>query len=173
MSETITGTSLPSQPATSGIVGARGMRQQQIEPEAHWLGRFSNAPVLNLPTDKPRVAKPAASFAWQSRQVDRSLAEGLRRFGQSEQIGFSVVLLSAFEVLLLRYTSQDDVMIGCTLPDLSAGVDGALAYTQAAFLLRADLSGDPAFRDLVLESMPASLRRGSREDHPCRSYRRR
>jgi amino acid adenylation domain-containing protein len=150
MSETITGTSFPSQPETSGIVGAGGMHQQRIDPPAtYWLGRFSNAPVLNLPTDKPRVAKPAANFAWQSRRVDRNLAEGLRQFGQSEQIAFSVVLLSAFQVLLLRYTSQDDVVIGCALPDLSTGVDGAQASTQAAFLLRADVSGDPAFRDLV------------------------
>ena len=56
------------------------------------------------------------------------------------------MLLSAFEVLLLRYTSQEDLVIGCTLVDSPSEHS---ASRRNAFLLRAHLFGDPSFRDVV------------------------
>jgi aspartate racemase len=91
-------------------------------------------------------------FAWRSRQVGKSLKEEIRRFCQREQVPFSIVLLSAFQTLLLRYTSQEDIVLGCTLSDF-----GTADFVSSAFLLRADLSGDPSFRDLVSRTYSAAL----------------
>jgi len=151
MSETITGTSFPSEPAAAGIAGERVPHSGRIEAPlesraAYWHRQLSGAPVLNLPADNPRPATPAVHYAWRSRAVGDSLAEGLRRFSRDEQVPLSIVLLSAFQVLLLRYTSQEDLVIGCTLGDFAADHSSS---GQNAFLLRADLFGDPSFRDLI------------------------
>src|SRR4029077_10482994 len=104
MSETITGTSFLSEPAAAGMTGERGPHAGLIEASAvetradYWHRQLSSAPVLNLPADKSRPATPATRFAWRSWQLERNLAERLRRFSQDEQIPFSIVFLSAFQL---------------------------------------------------------------------------
>jgi amino acid adenylation domain-containing protein len=159
MSETITGTSFPSEPAAAGMTGARVPRADRIETPvesraAYWHRQLSGAPVLNLPLDKPRPAAPAAHFAWRSRPVGNDLADGLRQFSQDEQVPFSIVLLSAFEVLLLRYTSQEDLVIGCTLADFPSDHS---ASRKNAFLLRTHVFDDPSFRDVVSRTCAGAL----------------
>ena len=69
----------------------------------------------------------------------------------------SVLVLSAFQAVVLRYASQTDFVIGCTLANPGAAINGALSSEQGAFLLRVDLSDDPTFRDLGPRSYAATL----------------
>ncbi len=161
MSEIITGTSFPLEPAP-GIAGERsshaGLVETALESRpAYWHRQLAGAPVLNLPADKPRPATPVVGFARRSRQLGKNLTESIRQLCQDEQIPLSIVLLSAFQVLLLRYTSQEDLVLGCTLADLTVGNDTRSAVSQNAFLFRADLSGDPSFRDLVSRTYTGAL----------------
>lgn len=154
MSETITGTSFLSEPAAAGMKGEKDAHAGLVEASVgtraeYWHRQLSTAPVLNLPADQARPATPATHFAWRSWTLGNHLAEGVRRFSGDEQVPFSIVLLSAFQLLLLRYTSQEDVVIGCRLEDFATSDDGHANSSQNAFLLRADLSGDPTFRDLM------------------------
>ena len=102
-------------------------------------------------------------FGWRSRHAGKSLREEIRRFCQHEHVPFSIALLSAFQTLLLRYTSQEDLVLGCTLSDFGTGDS-----VSTAFLLRADLSGDPSFRDLVSRTYAAALE-GTAQGGPCLS----
>jgi amino acid adenylation domain-containing protein len=91
----------------------------------------------------------APRMAWHSSSVAKDLSGSLRQFSLREQIPLSTLLLSAFRVLLLRYTSQEDIVIGCSLPSLNAPVTNGSGRVQREFVLRVDLSGDPTFRTLL------------------------
>ena len=119
--------------------------------------QLSGVPVLTLSTHKPGSAVRVGQFASGLRQIGKNHAERLRRFSQQESAPLSIVLLSAFQALVVRYTSQEDFVIGCALADLGEAINGVPSSGHNAFLLRVDLSGDPTFGDLVSRCYAGAL----------------
>src|SRR6202049_2077622 len=168
MSEIITGTSVPSETgpartgAPDGAEEAFGMRGERRS--AYWSRQLSGVPVLTLSTHKAASPVHVGEFAVRSRQIGKDRAERLRWFSQGQGVPLSVVLLSAFQALVLRYTAEQDFVIGCTFPDPD-GANGSQSPGHNAFLLRVELSGDPTFRDLVSRcyagTLEASMQGGS------------
>ena len=161
MSETIIGTSVPSETSSAGM-GDPAARTENFgmcgeSRSAYWHRQLSGVPVLTLSTHKPRSAVRIGHHAARSRRIEKNHAEQLRRLSHQESTPLSVVLLSAFQALVLRYTSQEDFVIGCRIADLGGAINGAPSSGQNAFLLRVDLSGDPTFRDLVSRCYAAAL----------------
>jgi amino acid adenylation domain-containing protein len=68
--------------------------------------------VLELPTDRPRP--PVQRFAGDhvDIDVDAPTAEGLRALARAHGTTLYVVLLAAYDILLYRYTGQDDLIVG-------------------------------------------------------------
>jgi amino acid adenylation domain-containing protein len=161
MSETITGTSVPSETSPAGMGdGTPGMQAFAIPNESrcvYWHRQLSGVPVLTLPTHKPGSAVRVGQFASRSRQVEKNHADHLRRFSQQQSAPLSVVLLSAFHAVVVRYTSQEDFVVGCALANLDDAINGTPSSGHNAFLLRVDLSGDPTFRDLVSRCYAGAL----------------
>ena len=61
-----------------------------------------------------------------------------------------MTLLAAFQVLLHRYSGQDDLAVGS--PDRRAHraeLEGLIGFFVNTLVLRGDLSGDPGFRELL------------------------
>src|SRR5947209_10028266 len=130
-------------------IGSEQLAIEMVERDAaYWSPQLSDAPVLNLPTDRLRPPVPGSDFAWRSLQIAKDLNDSLRWLSREEQVPLSASLLSSFYVLLLRYTSQEDMVIGCS-SDRDANELG----------LRLDLSGDPPFRSL-LSRVTAALAHG-------------
>ncbi len=114
---------------------------------ARWKEQLSNTPTLTLATDRPRVAAATCRLACRQIRLAKDLTESLRELCHRQQVSLSVALLSAFQVLLLRYTSQEDIVLGCWLDGGVRAV--ASEASEDGFLLHTDLSGDPKFRDLL------------------------
>ena len=136
-----------SQPATNGPITSSLLPEQPrkdsvVRDLADWKQHLSSLPRLNLPTNRPRLDVPAADSESRSSCIDKKLWDALRSFSREEQVPLSIVLLAAFQVLLLRYTSQEEIITACSLPDLQE------AWRPCAneFVLRSELSGDPGFR---------------------------
>ncbi len=108
-----------------------------------------DASALNLPTDKARPATPILRFERKSSSLPLALRDSLLQFSLIEQTPLPVVLLAAFYGLLVRYTSQEEVVIGCSLPGPVESSSDASGNPNREFLLRADISGDPSFRNLL------------------------
>ena len=117
---------------------------------AYWREHLSGKlRLLQLPTDHPRTAAQSRS-ALQPFTLPAQLSDALRSLSQQEGVSVFVTLLAAFQVLLYRYTAQEDFVVfssvaGRNRPEL-AGLIGLFANLLA---LRADLSGDPTFRELL------------------------
>ncbi|HET7228605.1 MAG TPA: amino acid adenylation domain-containing protein, partial [Longimicrobium sp.] len=118
---------------------------------AWWRERLAGAPeLLELPTDRPRPAVQSYRGARERFAVSAELAGRLSAAGRAEGATLYMVLLAAFQVLLAKYAASDDVVVGSpiagrTRPELE-GVVGFFANTLA---LRADLSGNPSFSEVL------------------------
>jgi len=154
MNRTSVGSSVPLEPAGVRMARTENALVPVGSPAAKEKVRYgkhklSSLPVLWLPTDKPRIATAPTHFALRSRCVDRSLSESLRQLARDEQVPFSAVLLSSFQILLRCYSSQPDFAIGCSLADFDIQRTDGLRCAENQFLLHTELSSDPDFRTLL------------------------
>ncbi len=118
---------------------------------AYWKKQLERAPsVIELPTDRPRPALQTFRGEWHHTAYSPELTASLKSFARGEGATLFMVLLAAFETLLYRYTGQDDILIGSpiagrTQPETKELI-GLFINT---IVLRADLSNNPTFRELV------------------------
>ena len=80
---------------------------------AYWKQQLSGTlPVLELPTDHPRSDLPSFEGQVHTELLSQELSSQLKAFSDSLQVNPSVMFLGLFKVLLYRYTSQADLIIG-------------------------------------------------------------
>ena len=79
----------------------------------YWQTQLQNAPVLlNLPTDKKRPAVASYNGARMECRLGKKLSKKLKALSQQSHSSLYMILLSAFNVLLYRYTGQKDIIVG-------------------------------------------------------------
>jgi surfactin family lipopeptide synthetase A len=116
-----------------------------------WRSRLSRElPLLEMPMvgARPKVETHRGEilrFTWED-----DLAERLRAFSHREGVSLYMTLLASWATLLLRYTGQEDVILG----GLSAGrnrteIESLMGFFVNPLALRIDLSDNPTFRELL------------------------
>ncbi|MFG1882363.1 amino acid adenylation domain-containing protein [Micromonospora sp. NPDC049102] len=130
--------------------------QQQRGPAAfadqleHWRVRLADLPRCSLPTDRPRSATwsgrgDRVDFAL-SGETARAVRELARRCGATT----FMALLAAFQVVLARFTGQDDVVVGTPVAGRDdAELEPVVGCFVNTLVLRGDVGGDPTFAGLL------------------------
>nr|WP_255428606.1 non-ribosomal peptide synthetase [Corallococcus sp. AB038B] len=134
----------------------------------YWKQKLSGAPpVLELPTDRPRPAVRGAAGATQSFLWPQSLAQGLRGLAQREGASLYMVLLAGWQVLLSRYSGQQDISVGSPIAGRTRSeVEGLIGFFVNTLVLRTDLSGDPSFRGLLQQVRETVLEAQEHQEVP-------
>jgi surfactin family lipopeptide synthetase A len=122
--------------------------EQQI---AYWRKRLSGIPTaLDLPTDRPRPRAQTFRGARESVLLPKSLREALEKLSAQQGVPLFALLLAAFQALLLRYTRQDDIVVGAVLPGREeARTRELIGLFASVAVMRTDITADPSFRELV------------------------
>lgn len=143
-------------PATS--YGAYVAWQEQVlsgsvgeQLRAYWRRQLAEAPpVLALPMAGERPVVPSYRGAVWTGSLGAPLSVALDELARRDGITLSTLLLTAFGVLLFRYTGQEDVVVGTTpAPPDHEPFGASVGYRADLLPLRADLTGDPSFRAAV------------------------
>jgi amino acid adenylation domain-containing protein len=117
---------------------------------AYWKQRLHGVPeLLNLPTDRPRRPVRSVAGAEETFRVDAATAAALARIGAAQGATLFMTLLAAFDVLLSRWSGDADLCIGCPVANRDAETAPLIGFFVNTIVLRADLSGDPEFNDLL------------------------
>src|SRR5262249_10194530 len=104
--------------------------------------------TLNLPTDRPRQQVQTFRGAAHAFRLDSNLTSQLRALIATGDV--STLLLAAFQVLLHLYTSQKNILVGITpVGQRRAGFERVVGFFHNPVVLRADLSGNPTFKELL------------------------
>jgi amino acid adenylation domain-containing protein len=125
-----------------------GVLEEQL---SYWRGRLDGAaPVLELPLDRVRPAVQSHRGRSAGRDLPPALVARLRELSLAEGVTPFITLLAVFQLLLSRLAGQDDVVVGS--PSAGRGraeVEGLIGLFLNTLVLRTDLRGDPAFRELL------------------------
>ena len=116
----------------------------------YWKKQLKDAAVLELPTDHARPATPSHRGGLEAAEIDEELSEGLKRLSQREGVTLFMALMAAFKVILMRYSGQEDVVVGAPIANRTRKeVEGLIGFFVNTLVLRTDLSGNPSFRELI------------------------
>lgn len=118
---------------------------------AFWKKQLGgNLPVLELPADHSRVSAPMSRGAAQTLQFSPELTHQLKALGQQEKATVFMTLLAAFQVLLHRYTGQEDIIVGSAVAGRRhVQLEKLIGFFVNTLVLRGDLTGNPTFRELL------------------------
>ncbi|GAA1394011.1 condensation domain-containing protein [Catellatospora coxensis] len=124
--------------------------QDQAGDLAYWRERLAGAPQLQLPTDLPRPAEKSAHSAEHLHQMSPELAGAVVELSRSARCTPFMVLLAALQVLLRERSGQDDFCVGTPVAGrVRAEFEPVVGLFANTLALRADLTGDPAFAELL------------------------
>ncbi len=139
--------------------------EQQL---AFWRTQLAGAPaLLELPTDHPRPQIQTFRGAHYSFVVEPELLAGLRQLSRQESTTLFMTLLTAFGVLLSRYSGQDDLVIGTPIANRTrAEVENVIGFFANTLALRCDLSGSPNVREMLKRVREVALGAYDRQDLP-------
>jgi amino acid adenylation domain-containing protein len=139
--------------------------QRQLD---HWRRTLQGAPaVLELPTDHPRPAQPRRPGAVVHFQLDAALAGRLQRLGQPQQASLFMTLAAALNVLLHRYSQQDDLCIGYPVANRQrAEVEGLIGFFVNTLVLRTRIRPGDDFHTLLRQVREAVLEADAHQDLP-------
>lgn len=139
--------------------------ERQLDWWKHHLGE--HYPVLNLPVDRPRL--PAQTYEGAKHQVLLSVerTQGLRAFSRRQGATLFMTLLAAFQVLLHRYSGQQEFLLGTNVAARErAEIQGLIGFFLNVLVLRGDLSGNPTFAELVQRVREVTLGAYTHQDLP-------
>lgn len=134
---------------------------------SYWQKQLDSISMLNLPTDRPRLAAQSYQGARQPLQLSKNLSKALLALGQQEGVTLFITLLTAFKVLLSRYTQQEDIAIGSPIANRNRSeIEGLIGFFVNSLVLRTDLSENPTFRELLSRVKEVALEGYSHQDLP-------
>lgn len=127
--------------------------EETINAENYWVARFADgAPVLDLPTDRPRPPVKTYHGAMEHITIDPARFERLKK--ASPKLGGTLfaTLLSSFATLLHRITGQEDVVIGVPAAGQTRiGRDELIGHCLNFLPLRLSPGADRPFRSFAAE----------------------
>jgi amino acid adenylation domain-containing protein len=125
-----------------------GVLAEQLD---YWQAQLASVPaVLEMPADRPRPKVQTFRGATRPFALAGAVGEGLARLSREEGVTLFMTLLAAFQVLLQRYTGQDDVVVGSPIAGRTrTDLEGLIGFFVNTLVLRTDLAGDPTFRALL------------------------
>ncbi|OXB13084.1 condensation domain-containing protein, partial [Flavobacterium tructae] len=117
---------------------------------SYWESKLRGVSTLSLPTDYPRPSVPSNAGAAVSLALDQKLSASLNAICKEEGVTLFMLLLSAFKILLSRYSGQEDICVGTPIANRTqAELEGMIGFFVNTLALRSDLSGDPSFKDVL------------------------
>jgi amino acid adenylation domain-containing protein len=134
----------------------------------YWKQQLSGElPVLKLPTDRPRPNVTTFTGAKQYFTFSAALTNALRQLSQQADTTLFMSLLAAFNILLYRYTDQEDILIGSPIANRNrAELEGMLGLFVNTLVLRNNLNGNPSFRELLHRVREVTLDAYAHQDLP-------
>lgn len=138
------------------------------EQVAYWRDQLADAPPhLDLPTDHARPAIQTYRGATHKFIVSPALYEGIKALSRQEGVTLFMTLLAAFDLLLRRYTNQDDIVVGTAIANRNfVETEDLIGFFVNTLALRTTLAGDPTVRELIGNVRAASLGASAHQDLP-------
>jgi amino acid adenylation domain-containing protein len=138
--------------------------ERQIQ---YWREQLQGLEPLSLPTDYPRPATASYRGSTVPISIASEVASRLLELSRQEGVTLFMTLLAAVNVLMNRYTGQEDIVIGTNIANRTRyELERIIGFFVNTLVLRTDLSSDPTFRTLLGRVRGVTLKAYAHQDLP-------
>ncbi|MDP4196834.1 MAG: amino acid adenylation domain-containing protein, partial [Bacteroidota bacterium] len=123
------------------------------EHKNYWNEQLLGAPeIINLPFDHPRPSVQTYNGSSFSFTIEEKLAETLRKISVKENSTLFMTLLSAFNILLYRYSGQTDIVVGTPVANRnSSEVEKLIGFFVNTIALRSRIDPNMTFNEVLYQ----------------------
>ncbi len=160
---------LPVQYVDYAIWQRQWLQNDLLEKQiSYWRQQLAGMPaVLDLPKDRPRPAVQTSRGARRAARFPPELTKALNELSRRQGATLFMTLLAAFETLLYRYSGQKDFAVGTPVAGRTAAeVEGLIGFFVNTLVMRADVSGQPSFVELLGRVRERAIEAYAHQDLP-------
>jgi amino acid adenylation domain-containing protein len=136
--------------------------------ENYWKQQLGDAPrLLDLPTDYPRPAQQSYRGGREEYQLSLELTEKLKIMSQKQGVSLFMLLLTAFNILLYRYSRQTDLCVGSAIANRTHSyTENLIGFFVNTLVLRSKINPEKSFSELLQQTRQTCLEAYSNQDIP-------
>jgi non-ribosomal peptide synthase protein (TIGR01720 family) len=144
------------------------LRGEALEEQLnYWRQQLRGAATLRLPLDRRRPASQSYRGAAEEFQLGAEETRRLNELSRAEGCTMFMTALAAFQTLLHRYSGQTDIVVGTDIANRTRPeIEPLIGFFVNQLALRADLSDNPKFRQLLRRTRKIVLAAYERQDVP-------
>ena len=167
--ETASLTDLSLQNADFAVWQQKWMQGETLKKQlTYWQDRLAGElPQLELMVARQRGQHPSYRGSTQSLTLPTSLTQQIRELSKQEGCTLFMVMLTALNILLYRYSGQEDITVGTPIANRNrTEIEGLIGFFVNTLALRTRLSGQFSFRDLLKQVRETTLGAYNHQDLP-------
>nr|P0C064.2 RecName: Full=Gramicidin S synthase 2; AltName: Full=Gramicidin S synthase II; Includes: RecName: Full=ATP-dependent proline adenylase; Short=ProA; AltName: Full=Proline activase; Includes: RecName: Full=ATP-dependent valine adenylase; Short=ValA; AltName: Full=Valine activase; Includes: RecName: Full=ATP-dependent ornithine adenylase; Short=OrnA; AltName: Full=Ornithine activase; Includes: RecName: Full=ATP-dependent leucine adenylase; Short=LeuA; AltName: Full=Leucine activase [Brevibacillus b len=136
--------------------------------EEYWVNVFADErPILDIPTDYPRPMQQSFDGAQLTFGTGKQLMDGLYRVATETGTTLYMVLLAAYNVLLSKYSGQEDIIVGTPIVGRShTDLENIVGMFVNTLAMRNKPEGEKTFKAFVSEIKQNALAAFENQDYP-------
>ncbi|SFS44387.1 non-ribosomal peptide synthetase [Marininema halotolerans] len=138
------------------------------EQERYWLHQMrGEVPVLELPTDFPRTLNKHFAGDRLHVEIPSTLTKQLKTFADNHGVTLYMVLLATYNVLLHRYTKQEDIIVGTPIAGrLHSDQESMVGMFVNTLAMRNYPTGDQSFIQFLDEVKKQAIDAYQHQEYP-------
>ncbi|WP_365731752.1 amino acid adenylation domain-containing protein [Ramlibacter sp.] len=142
-----------------------GALRRQLD---YWRGQLEGAPaLLALPTDRPRPQVPVPAGGEVPFALDAQETAALRQLAREQGATLFMVLLAALDVVLARWSGQDDLCVGSPIANRTRSeIEPLIGCFVNTLVLRARVHPSETFEALLRQVRTTTLGAYAHQDMP-------
>ncbi len=146
----------------------RTLQGAKLEEQlSYWRDRLRDLPTLRMPADRPRPQVATFVGSQHPVRVPAAVGDKLRALATREETTLFMVLVACFDVLLHRYSGQEDIVIGAPIANRNRPeIEALIGFFVNTLVLRTDLAGDPSFLEVLRRVREVTLGAYAHQDIP-------
>ncbi len=134
----------------------------------YWKNKLSEIPqAIQLPFDKPRPPHQSHSGDHIRFALSKEISDQLSEMARKYDVTLFMLVLAAFDVLLSKYSGQDDILVGTPIAGRNhPETENLIGFFINTLVLRTDLSENPTFEELLGQVKETALGAFANQDLP-------
>jgi len=133
----------------------------------YWRNKLTDISTFDIPTDFPRPSNFTYNGAHQEFAVSRHVTKILKKLSSEETSTLFMTLLSAYFILIQKYSRQDDLVVGTSIANRNhPDTENIIGFFVNTLVIRSNLSKNPTFRELLHQIRHITLDSYSNQDLP-------
>ncbi|MCP5094520.1 MAG: non-ribosomal peptide synthetase, partial [Chloroflexi bacterium] len=125
----------------------------------YWQKQLASAPTtLELPTDRPRPPTRSFAGAIHAFELDEKLATAVYQTARKANVSLYMFLLTAFHILLYRYSGKTDILIGSPVAGRNQiETESLIGLFLNTIVIRGRMENNPAVQELLKQIRTTTL----------------